>query len=230
MKSRRSTSLAALASERASKSCQAINPSLLTKSCANLTAVCKSGGHAVRWRAGRARYHGPRRPGFTSRLRELGLLYVAIPRGRASLTDLRPAGTCATFLKRILKMRHGFVSRPGLAAFSGSRAFVSRRARFLGRRRICIPPWAGGIPPQPLARLQNCGSGKRDETRIQKLKRATFLQTLHTMLTRVSSCERQVSFSSEWAAPRPVCTILCGHSKSNCAQDLYRFRAGGVQS
>ena len=57
----------------------------------------------------------------------------------------------------------GFVSRPGLAAFwigaQIAHSFAEERARFLGRRpcvvpKICIPPWAGGIPPQVL--LSRC--------------------------------------------------------------------------
>ena len=56
--------------------------------------------------------------------------------------------------------------------------------------RICIPPWAGGIPPQPMVRLQNCGSEKRNEI---------VFKTLRTMIRRVSCCE--------WLRRRK---ILCG--------------------
>ena len=73
--------------------------------------------------------------------------------------------------------RRGFISCPGLAAFwvgaHIAHSFAEERARFLGRRPhekpgLCIPPWAGGIPPRAIV----------GETCIQHCKCATFLQNL----------------------------------------------------
>ena len=62
---------------------------------------------------------------------------------------------------------------PWVAGFFGVSSIVSSRGRFLGRRpyekpKICI--LAGGSPPPPMVRLQNCGTGKWNETRISKFE------------------------------------------------------------
>ena len=103
-------------------------------------------------------------------------LYCAIPGGRASPTDFCDLRARAPpSIKGFSKCALGLYPAMGWRLFQGLEHCLEA-CRPCEKPRIWI--LAGGIPPPPMVRLQNCGTGKRDETCIQNLKSAMFQPNL----------------------------------------------------